>query len=259
MADLHFELVTPTSWCCRGRPHGRRPGTEGDFGVMAGHAPYMSVLKDGEVAVYRTRRRRARADRGQRRLCRSRRQRPDHPRESAGEAPPASRSARPERAFRGPIAAVSFSKTFAPIHHPDFPRKTGSEMNAFGKRGGLSGRAAAEFRRCQADEGPAPRRQGVRERRRRPVPADRGTRRLGRSDGRSPRPAARWTASTPARTAAAKPRAARPKASRPRFTGSRSRCSRACSSASTPKPRQRSARTSWPRNSGRSSARCSPS
>ena len=29
------------------------PGTEGDFGVMAGHAPYMSTLRDGELAVYR--------------------------------------------------------------------------------------------------------------------------------------------------------------------------------------------------------------
>ena len=30
------------------------PGTEGDFGVMAGHAPFMTTLKDGELAVYRT-------------------------------------------------------------------------------------------------------------------------------------------------------------------------------------------------------------
>ena len=31
------------------------PGTEGQSGIMAGHAPYMTVLKDGdEVVVYRT-------------------------------------------------------------------------------------------------------------------------------------------------------------------------------------------------------------
>ena len=31
------------------------PGTEGEFGVMAGHAPFMTTLRDGEIAVYRTR------------------------------------------------------------------------------------------------------------------------------------------------------------------------------------------------------------
>ena len=29
------------------------PGSEGDFGVMEGHAPYMSTLRDGEIAIYR--------------------------------------------------------------------------------------------------------------------------------------------------------------------------------------------------------------
>ena len=30
------------------------PGTEGQSGIMAGHAPYMTVLRDGgEVVVYR--------------------------------------------------------------------------------------------------------------------------------------------------------------------------------------------------------------
>ena len=29
------------------------PGSEGDFGVMEGHAPYMSTLRDGELAIYR--------------------------------------------------------------------------------------------------------------------------------------------------------------------------------------------------------------
>ena len=30
------------------------PGAEGEFGVLAGHAAYMSTLRDGELAVYRT-------------------------------------------------------------------------------------------------------------------------------------------------------------------------------------------------------------
>lgn len=55
MAELHFELVTPDKLVMSEDVHMVVvPGTEGDFGVMAGHAPYMSVLKDGEVAVYRT-------------------------------------------------------------------------------------------------------------------------------------------------------------------------------------------------------------
>ena len=55
MADLHFELVTPEKLVLSEDVHMVVvPGTEGDFGVMAGHAPYMSVLKDGAVSVYRT-------------------------------------------------------------------------------------------------------------------------------------------------------------------------------------------------------------
>jgi F-type H+-transporting ATPase subunit epsilon len=30
------------------------PGTEGESGIMAGHAPYMTTLRDGDVAVYRS-------------------------------------------------------------------------------------------------------------------------------------------------------------------------------------------------------------
>ena len=30
------------------------PGTEGEFGVLAGHAPVMSTLRDGDLAIYRT-------------------------------------------------------------------------------------------------------------------------------------------------------------------------------------------------------------
>ena len=30
------------------------PGSEGDFGVMAGHAPVMTTLKDGELKIFKT-------------------------------------------------------------------------------------------------------------------------------------------------------------------------------------------------------------
>ena len=55
MADLHFELVTPEKLLRSEEVHMVVvPGSEGDFGVMAGHAPYMATLRDGELAVYRT-------------------------------------------------------------------------------------------------------------------------------------------------------------------------------------------------------------
>ena len=55
MADLHFELVTPDKLVLSEDVHMVVvPGTEGDFGVMVGHAPVMTTLKDGELAVYRT-------------------------------------------------------------------------------------------------------------------------------------------------------------------------------------------------------------
>jgi F-type H+-transporting ATPase subunit epsilon len=55
VADLHFELVTPEKLVMSDDVHMVVvPGTEGEFGVMAGHAPFMSTLRDGELAVYRT-------------------------------------------------------------------------------------------------------------------------------------------------------------------------------------------------------------
>jgi F-type H+-transporting ATPase subunit epsilon len=55
MADLHFELVTPDKLVMSDDVYMVVvPGTEGQSGIMAGHAPYMTTLKDGEVAVYRT-------------------------------------------------------------------------------------------------------------------------------------------------------------------------------------------------------------
>lgn len=55
MADLHFELVTPDRLVMSDDVYMVVvPGTEGESGILAGHAPYMTTLKDGEVAVYRT-------------------------------------------------------------------------------------------------------------------------------------------------------------------------------------------------------------
>lgn len=55
MADLHFELVTPERLVRSEQVHMVTvPGTEGDFGVLAGHAPVMSVIRPGELAIYPT-------------------------------------------------------------------------------------------------------------------------------------------------------------------------------------------------------------
>ena len=55
MADLHFELVTPERLVLSEDVRMVVvPGSEGDFGVLAGHAPVMSTIRDGELAVYRS-------------------------------------------------------------------------------------------------------------------------------------------------------------------------------------------------------------
>ena len=56
MADLHFELVTPEKLVRSEAVHMVVvPGTEGDFGVLAGHAPTMSTIRaDGELAIYKS-------------------------------------------------------------------------------------------------------------------------------------------------------------------------------------------------------------
>ena len=52
---LHFELVTPDRQVMSEDVHMVVvPGTEGESGIMQGHAPYMTTLKNGEIAVYRT-------------------------------------------------------------------------------------------------------------------------------------------------------------------------------------------------------------
>ena len=53
--SLHFELVTPAKLVRSEDVHmGVGPGTEGDFGVLEGHAPVMSTIRDGAIQVYRT-------------------------------------------------------------------------------------------------------------------------------------------------------------------------------------------------------------
>ena len=55
MANLHFELVTPDRQVMSDEVYMVVvPGTEGESGIMAGHAPYMTTLKNGDVAVYRS-------------------------------------------------------------------------------------------------------------------------------------------------------------------------------------------------------------
>jgi F-type H+-transporting ATPase subunit epsilon len=55
VADLHFELVTPDRLVMADDVYMVVvPGTEGESGIMAGHAPYMTTLRNGEVAVYKT-------------------------------------------------------------------------------------------------------------------------------------------------------------------------------------------------------------
>jgi F-type H+-transporting ATPase subunit epsilon len=50
---LNFTLVTPEKLLRSGDVHMVVvPGTEGDFGVLAGHAPLMSTIRPGEIAVY---------------------------------------------------------------------------------------------------------------------------------------------------------------------------------------------------------------
>jgi F-type H+-transporting ATPase subunit epsilon len=52
---LHFELVTPVRLVRSEQVHMVVvPGTEGDFGVLEGHAPVMSTIRDGALMVYKT-------------------------------------------------------------------------------------------------------------------------------------------------------------------------------------------------------------
>lgn len=52
---LHFELVTPAKLERSEDVHMVVvPGAEGEFGVLEGHAPFMSTIRDGAVQVYKT-------------------------------------------------------------------------------------------------------------------------------------------------------------------------------------------------------------
>ena len=53
MAKLHFSLVSPERELFAGEvDQVDAPGSEGDFGVLAGHAPFMTTLKEGRVKVF---------------------------------------------------------------------------------------------------------------------------------------------------------------------------------------------------------------
>ena len=48
MATLHFDLVSPEKLAFSGEvDQVDVPGAEGDFGVLAGHAPLISLLRPG--------------------------------------------------------------------------------------------------------------------------------------------------------------------------------------------------------------------
>ena len=50
---LHFSLVSPERELFSGQvDQVDAPGAEGDFGVLADHAPFMTTLKEGRVTVF---------------------------------------------------------------------------------------------------------------------------------------------------------------------------------------------------------------
>jgi F-type H+-transporting ATPase subunit epsilon len=52
---LHLELVTPEKLIRSEDVHMVVvPGAEGDFGVLEGHSPMMSTLRDGAISIYAT-------------------------------------------------------------------------------------------------------------------------------------------------------------------------------------------------------------
>lgn len=53
MAKFHFELVSPDKISFSGEvDQVDVPGAEGDFGVLAGHAPLIALLRPGMMKVY---------------------------------------------------------------------------------------------------------------------------------------------------------------------------------------------------------------
>jgi F-type H+-transporting ATPase subunit epsilon len=52
MATFHFDLVSPEQLLFSGEvEHVVVPGTEGEFGVLAGHAPLIAMLKPGVLRI----------------------------------------------------------------------------------------------------------------------------------------------------------------------------------------------------------------
>ena len=55
MATFHFELVSPEKLLFSGDVEQVDvPGAEGDFGVLAGHAPFVATLRPGILTVHGT-------------------------------------------------------------------------------------------------------------------------------------------------------------------------------------------------------------
>jgi F-type H+-transporting ATPase subunit epsilon len=53
MAGLHFELVSPEKLVFSGEVEQVDvPGAEGDFGVLAGHAPFVTTLRPGILTLH---------------------------------------------------------------------------------------------------------------------------------------------------------------------------------------------------------------
>src|SRR3954462_8256562 len=53
MATFHFDLVSPEKLLFSGEvDQVDVPGVEGDFGVLAEHAPFVSVLRPGILTIY---------------------------------------------------------------------------------------------------------------------------------------------------------------------------------------------------------------
>ncbi|WP_299326979.1 ATP synthase F1 subunit epsilon [Parasphingopyxis sp.] len=52
---LNFELVTPEKLLRSEEVHMVVvPGTEGDMGIFARHAPVMTTIRDGNISIYKT-------------------------------------------------------------------------------------------------------------------------------------------------------------------------------------------------------------
>lgn len=49
---MKFEIITPAGKFFEGEVnHVKAPGTEGYFGILEGHVPFLTTLKDGKVTA----------------------------------------------------------------------------------------------------------------------------------------------------------------------------------------------------------------